>query len=174
MNVRGATVDDSAQLAHIQVESYRNTYSHAWPQEYMAQITLEDQTQDWIDLLSSDETTDLIYVVEVDGKILGYGIGRLMDEGAAASEIVAVHILKDKQGQGIGGQLVKVLAQHLRDAGCASTMAWVLDSNTRSRTICERIGGRLGASKRSQVGENEFITEVSYVWDDIDDIIKRE
>lgn len=173
MKIRTATVDDSAQLAYIQVASYRDTYSHAWPEEYMAQIALEDQTQDWIDLLSSeDETTDVIYVAE-DNEIIGYGIGRILDKGPAASEIVALHIRKDKQTQGVGGQLAKAVAQHLKDAGCTSTMAWVLDSNTRSRKICERLGGRLDVSKQTQVGDNEFTTFVSYVWDNIDDIIKR-
>lgn len=172
MKIRAATVDDSAQLAYIQVESYRSTYGHVWPAEFMAQITLDDQTQDWIDLLSSGETTDLIYVAE-DGAVVGYGIGRIVENGPAASEIVAVHILKEWQGQGVGGQLVKVLALRLREEGCTSTMAWVLDSNTRSRVICEHVGGRLDTSKQSQVGENEFITEVSYIWDNIGDIINR-
>ncbi|MFN2283450.1 MAG: GNAT family N-acetyltransferase, partial [Anaerolineae bacterium] len=91
MNIRRAKFEDSAGIAHVQVDSYRTAYAGIFPQAYLEQFTYEEQTQDWRDLLSA-ESEDVLYVAETDAiAIVGYALGRpgLSDIPPYDSELVA-------------------------------------------------------------------------------------
>ncbi|MFU8773596.1 MAG: hypothetical protein ACNA8H_14410 [Anaerolineales bacterium] len=53
MNICKATIEDSAGLARVQVDSYRTAYAGIFPQAYLAHFTHEEQ--DWRNLLMSEK-----------------------------------------------------------------------------------------------------------------------
>lgn len=170
MNLRQATIEDSAGIAHVQVDSYRSAYAGIFPQPYLEHFTYEEETQDWCDLLSA-EFADVLYVAETEtGEIVGYALGRpgLSDIPPYDSELVALHVRRAYQRQGIGRRLIAAIAACLKQEGCISLMLWTLAQNP-SRTLYERLGGQLLAEK-DWGGNEEFgvaVQEVAYGWLDI-------
>ncbi len=188
MNIRPATAHDAAALAHIQVNSYRTAYAGLMPADYLAHFTLEEQEQDWRDLLA-EPTGDILLVAEMDGgEIAGYALGRPgpvkvlalqagkeLPAGAYDSELVSLHVRRALQKQGVGRALVRAMAQALHGQGCSSLALFVLAGNPAC-TFYERLGGQRVGEKRwtvpaSQAGTlDEFdfeVVEAAYGWPEI-------
>jgi len=173
MPIRPATPADSAALARIQVDSYRAAYAGILPADYLAAFTYEDQTQDWRDLLSADTPEgerDLLYVaIDAAGEVVGYGLGRISSDEPYPAEIVALHVRRDRQGQGHGHQLMAELARHFRARGIETVILWVLAGNSRARAIYEHLGGLLTGERTIPLSDDpDPVTaqEVAYVWPD--------
>jgi GNAT superfamily N-acetyltransferase len=171
--IRKADAADSAGLARVQVDSYRIAYAGIFPQSYLDHFTHEEQEQDWRDLISAD-FEDVLLVAESEvGEIIGYALGAkdAGKDGPYAGELVALHVRRTAQGQGIGRQLIAATARELHRAGCQSLMVWVLEENP-ARALYEHLGGQLIGEKEFE-GNGEFgtaVKEVAYGWIDIDQL----
>lgn len=163
VTVRNAMLGDCAAIARVQVDSYRTAYAGIFPQEYLDSFTYEEQEQDWRDLLSSGGE-DIVLVAELDGAIAGHALGRPGPTGIPPydCELVALHVRRERQRQGIGSALAAALADALRGKGCKSMMLWVLAQNP-SRQFYERLGAGLLAQTQITNGA----VEVAYGWKEI-------
>ena len=144
MHIRPAQIDDSADLAYIQVDSYRAAYAAFFPPSYLAHFTYQEQEQDWRDWLS-DRPDDVLLVAETDaGEVVGYALGRpkVSETPPYDGELLALHVRQSHQRQGIGTQLIAATAAHLAQAGCKSLILWTIAGN-RARSLYERLGGRV-------------------------------
>ena len=169
MLIREATIEDSASLAHIQVDSYRVTYVGMLPQDFLDRFTYEEQEQDWRDLMASG-TRDRVFVAEDDaGEIVGYALGRPEKDERTGydGELVSLHVRKSAQGQGVGRLLIAAVAGWLRGQGCASMMLWTLAGNP-ARRIYEHLGGELIGEKTSERDDGFITVDVAYGWKDIE------
>jgi ribosomal protein S18 acetylase RimI-like enzyme len=167
VEVRTANIDDSAGLAKVQVDSYRTAYAGIFPQAYLDRFTYEEQEQDWHSLLSTTGEDELHVAVTDAGEIVGYVLGKpcLSDTPPYDSELIALHVRRSHQGQGIGRQLVRELAGQLKHRGCGSLMLWVLEANA-SRTFYEELGGQLLSARKAPQGA----VEVAYGWASIESL----
>jgi GNAT superfamily N-acetyltransferase len=167
MQIRRASIRDSAGIARVQVDSYRTAYAGILPQAYLDRFTYEEQEQDWCDLLSSRKQ-DIVYVAEDAGEITGYALGRAAQSEIEQydSELVALHVRRPHQQRGSGRQLVAMIAEQLRQQGCSALMLWVLAANP-ARSFYERLGGKLVGERRVNLGEDVTAVEVAYGWPDI-------
>ena len=101
------------------------------------------------------------------GQFVGYALGRPgpCEIPPYDSELVALHVRRSYQGQGIGGQLVAAAAEGLQQRGSQSLLLWVLENNP-ARSWYERLGGKLIGEK--DWGGNEAfgtrVKEVAYGW----------
>jgi len=166
--IREANVEDSDALARVQLGSWRTAYANLLPAEYLAHFTHAEQAQDWRDMLS-DETRDLLYVAETaTGEVVGYALGRAEASwnGPYTGELVALHVLRPYQRQGIGRALIAVVAAELKRQGHSTLMLSVLAANP-ARAFYERLGGRLLGERQVEIWENTIASEVVYGWDDI-------
>ena len=169
MNIRPATARDAAALAHIQVNSYRTAYAGLMPADYLAHFSLEEQEQDWLDLLA-ESAGDILLVAETgDGEIAGYALGRSgpveeLPEGAYDAELVSLHVRRALQKQGIGRALVRATARALREQGCTSLALFVLAGNPACG-FYERLGGQRVGEKRWTMDDFDFeVVEAAYGW----------
>jgi len=161
VRIRKATIEDSAGIAGVQVDSYRTAYAGIFPQAYLDQFTYQEQEQDWRDWISS-RPEDLLYVAELEtGQIVAYVLARpgLCDVPPYDSELVALHVRSIYQRQGVGRRLLAAVAERLAQLGSRSMMLWVLEEN-RARGFYERLGGRLLDAKQMSGGQ----PEVAYGW----------
>lgn len=162
--IRNATLDDCPAIARVQVDSYRTAYAGIFPQEYLDGFTYKEQEQDWRGLLSSG-SDDILLVAEVDGSITGYALGRPAATGIPPydCELLALHVRRERQRQGIGTALAAAMADALRGKGCKSMMLWVLAENP-SRQFYERLGARL--LPQTQIANGAV--EVAYGWKNVE------
>lgn len=170
IRIRGATADDGAGLARVQVDSYRAAYAGLLPAEYLAGFSYEEQERDWRGWLASHPEDVLLVAVEEGGEVVGYALARA---GASSivpydGELVALHVRGRLQRQGLGRRLVAAAAGALRQRGCTALMVWVMEGNP-SRGFYERLGGRLIGRQTVTLDEGVTAVEVAYGWPDIEE-----
>ena len=166
--IRRATINDSAGIAHVQVDSYRTAYAEFFSQAYLEHFTYEEQAQDWYDWMMN-RPRDLLYVACVEtGEIVGYALGRpgLTKIAPYESELVAIHVCQPYQRQGIGRSLFAKVAEQLHKQGCTSLMLWVLRENP-ARLFYEKLGGELIGEQEIELEEGKKSVEVAYGWQEI-------
>lgn len=175
MEIRQATLEDSSEIAKVQVESYRTVYRDIFPPAYLEHFTLQEQEQDWRELLSSDDH-EVLYVALVNEKIIAYALGTSNeDEGFPfESELVALHVREKHQRNGIGRALFAAVAKALQAKGNNSLFLWVAAKNP-ARAFYEKLGGEL-VGEKPWVNNSYFgtrIFEVAYGWHDIRSIFEK-
>jgi GNAT superfamily N-acetyltransferase len=172
MKIRPVRLDDSPQLARIQVDSYRTAYAPIFPADYLAQFSYEEQEQDWRDLLAAPTNDFLLVAEDGTGELFGYTLGRpgqSEDIVGYDGELVSLHVRQMYQGKGIGRGLVQAVAGRFRELGLASMMLWVLADNP-ARHFYEKLGGQLLAAEKPWSSNEEYnlhVVEVAYGWPDL-------
>jgi GNAT superfamily N-acetyltransferase len=171
VQIRLAKVSDSAGLAKVQVSSYQTAYRGFLPDAFLDQFSLEEQTQDWLDLLAQPDHDPLYVVVDSDDQVLGYALGRRLMSEPFDCELRSLHVLKEYQRQGYGRALIAAIARHYADAGCKSLILWTMKGNT-ARVMYEKLGGELIDEKTDVWDDGTQVIEVAYGWQDIQALIQ--
>lgn len=172
IKIRPAEYADSPQLAKIQIESYRSAYAGILPAAYLEHFTDEEQTQDWRDLLASQQEFLLFVAEDENDQIIGYALGHCGNTDLAPyeSELDALHVRRDQQRQGTGRALISAMAHALHEAGAASMMLWVLVQNP-ARALYERLCGQPLGRRSITLGEGDVMAEeVAYGWLEIEQL----
>lgn len=154
----------------MQVDSYCTAYAGILPDHYLAQFTYEEQEQDWRDLLVAGTSDSLLVAEAEEGEVIGYALGRpgSADIAPFEGELVALHVRRGHQRQGVGCALVAGMVERFKAHGCVSLMLWVLAENAPARRFYERLGGRLIGSRTIELGEGDTApSEVAYGWLDL-------
>lgn len=164
IHVRTARREDAAALARIQVDSYRIAHAGILPQDYLDQLSYDEQESDWFELLSSGTADVILVAVAGDSQPAGYARGTAQASYAAPydSELLSLHVRRALHRKGIGRLLMSTTAARLAARGCSAMMLWVLEANP-ARTFYERLGAALLEGRRLFVGA----PEVPYGWPDI-------
>ena len=159
--IRKAEPDDAAGIAHVQVASWRSTYTGIVPNSFLAEFSEKAQTERW-KLLINDGNE--VQVAERDGNIVGFAIGgpsRERVDGCDA-EVYAIYLLEQVQRARIGTDLLRELARALARRGFTSMDVWVLALNPAKR-FYERTGAHYAACKLIEIS-GESLEEHAYVW----------
>lgn len=146
------------------------------PDAMLSALSVEGRTAMWDQILRQPATpsSTVVYVIEVDGKIIGLGscgaqrIETLKEPGYDA-EIYALYVLKAFQRRAIGTQLLSTMASNLSARGFAALSLWVLRDNAVARQFYERHGGKVVA-ERDDVRANGVLVEVAYGWKDLTEL----
>lgn len=170
MKIRPAKLADSAELARIQVDSYRKNYAGILPEEFLEQFSLTEQEQDWRDWFKTESGESLFVALDEQAKLAGYALMKpnRLDLPPYEGELVSLHVRSDRQGLGYGHHLMIAASRALRESGCKSLFLWVLADNP-ARSFYEGLGGKL-VGEKPWGGNLEFriaILEVAYGWADI-------
>jgi ribosomal protein S18 acetylase RimI-like enzyme len=171
--VRRATLKDCPGIAKTQVDSYRTAYAGLFPQPYLDHFTYEEEEQDWRDLLSADLDDILLVAVSPEDQVLGYVLARANPDSYPGydAEVIALHVNRSQQGEGIGKALMRSAVEQLIERNCQSVMLWTLKEN-KVRTWYAQLDGQLIAEKSQQV--NDWVVyEVAYGWKNIIHLITK-
>jgi len=173
MIIRDATLDDTLQIAQVHVSSWQTTYKGLMPDEAIAARPVTVREKQVKHVLSNPENDTMMLVAEVDSKVVGFASGGKPQypNVVCDSELYAIYLVEEAQGQGIGKALVRAFAKKLQAAGFKSMMLWVLAKNTSSRGFYETLGGVRGGEGSYQVTKEITLKTVSYIWDDVQTLL---
>lgn len=176
IHIREARRDDARGIATVHVASWRTTYRGIVPDAFLAQLSVEQRTQRWMETLAAG--VESIYVAEEGstgggkgtggGHIVGFASGgaqRDSDIPDYDGELYAVYILQEYQGHGVGRRLLRAVAEDLAKRGYNALLVWVLADNS-SRAFYERLGGQFVREKPITIG-GAALSEVAYGWPEI-------
>ena len=169
MLIRKALPIDAKGIARVHVDSWRTTYKHIFPEDYLQSLTYESRE----DLWNSVIPIGYVYVAENhDGEIVGFSSGgkeRTGDYPGYDGELYAIYILQEYQGKGIGRHLVKPLVEQLTNDGMNSMTVLVLEANP-AKQFYQSLGAIEIDQLQDTVAGKEVI-ELVYGWRDLSIII---
>jgi GNAT superfamily N-acetyltransferase len=174
MRIRAATVDDARAVAEVHNEGWRWGYRGLVPQ-----AVLDDRDDDWSEQRWVHAFTDgwhegeATFLAEDDD---GHAIGMISCGPAAQNygppppegfgEVYALYLRDGVQGTGVGRALLERGVEHLRSAGFARAVLWVIDGNERARRFYETDGWRAdGETGRHRFDAGGEIAVVRYARD---------
>ncbi|MBE9059507.1 GNAT family N-acetyltransferase [cf. Phormidesmis sp. LEGE 11477] len=168
MIVREAIRNDIPAIARVHVDTWRTTYRGIVPDEILANLSYEKRENGWHQVLNNAaKDSNFTYVAESQsGKIVGFANGEVERAGDPVyrGELNAIYVLKSHQQQGIGRELVRVVAQKLSQTEIHSMLVWVLAQNPACR-FYETLGGQKVYEKEIERGGANLI-EIAYGWMD--------
>lgn len=168
MIVREATRNDVSAIAKVHVDTWRTTYRGIVPDEYLANLSYEQRANSWRRILNHvSEDGSFTYIAEEHaGEVVGFASGGLERTGDPVykGELMAIYILQNHQGKGIGRCLTQAVAAKLHLLGINSMLAWVLVDNPACQFYAA-LGGNPVYEKELEIGGKSLI-EVAYGWID--------
>lgn len=168
--IRDAQPGDAKRIAQVHVSSWQHAYLDLMPADFLASLTatLPKREAHWV---ASIERKDAdVLVAEVDGNIVGWvSVGPCRDEDkptVETGEVMAIYLLADYWGKGIGAQLWTSGLTRLLDQGYKNITLWVLAENQRAVRFYQAFGGKeQSGSRRTLVRGGVALDEVRYVWE---------
>jgi ribosomal protein S18 acetylase RimI-like enzyme len=114
-----------------------------------------------------------IEVAVRDGQVMGFGEAAPTEHQTfqrSDAEILAIYLLRSIQRQGIGRELVRRLAESMRQAGARSMCVWVAFDNPNASRFYEALGGKLVDQLPYNSG-SMVVPLRAYRWKDIQTLI---
>ncbi|MCX6129304.1 MAG: GNAT family N-acetyltransferase, partial [Proteobacteria bacterium] len=159
---------DAAAIAATHVQTWQTAYRGIIPDEFLAKLSIADRQNFWEKHLAALPAGSHIYVaVDSKAQVLGFSsAGPNRDqEYPYDGEVMALYLLKEQQGHGIGRHLFQASIDCLVDSGCRKMLVWVLAQNPTC-LFYAHLGGRPIAEKIVTIGGTP-LKELAYVWEDL-------
>jgi GNAT superfamily N-acetyltransferase len=120
--------DDLTAVGELHAISWKQTYQRILPQHFLDRLTHDR----WSAVLHADPGSS-IGMFE-DSTLIGTArLGFPREEGREGyGEIMDIHLLPEKEGQGYGRKLLEASLDALRDQGCEHVCLWVMCANTHA------------------------------------------
>ena len=162
--VRDARSADAADLARVQVASWRCSYDGIVAQDLLASLTdpvaVSAWEQRWQEAITNPPSSlHRVLVAVTDGTrdVVGFAsVGPATDEDRwprTDASLYELRVLPDQTRQGHGGRLLHAAASTLADGGFQTVSTWALEVDTALRGFLESSGWALdGARAELDVG----------------------
>lgn len=160
--IRPARSDDTAEIARIHVEAWRDAYAALLPTDYLARLNPKIEAARW----SRSSRVESTLVADAQSDVVGYAIigparGR---RGPGCGEVYALYVESDWREQGVGRALIESAFDTFRSRGFSEAIIWCLEGNFAGRGFYERCGGkRLSESRLEDVAGMPLPT-IGYHW----------
>lgn len=152
--MRAASAADAQGIARVHVGSWRTTYKGIVPDEHLANLSEEKRAAFWGKYVADLPARSHVFVaLDAAGQIVGFTNGGVNREVNSEfdGEVMAIYLMKDHQGSGVGRRLLQESIDRLTADGFKGMMIWVLADNTACG-FYERMGGKVVAEKRETIG----------------------
>lgn len=167
MLIRHATLADAERMGFINATSWRTTYTGLIDEHAFDAMTHEAMVAKWTRIITHYATnSSFVFVAEVDGEVVGYvscGPNRHPDQSQFEWELLALYLLKEYQGKGIGNALFSEAVNEMKKLGVKSFILYVLSSNTPSRRFYESFKPDFTDTTKVMIDEIEY-DDTYYGW----------
>lgn len=170
MIVRKATLKDATGIGKVHVDSWRTTYKHIVPDDYLNNLSYEQRTQLWAQQLA--DSNKYIVVAENDfGDIIGFASASKRDTNPLPNSnyVETLYLLEEYQGKGIGKQLLKDLFVYFRLKNDQTIFVEVLAENN-TKYFYKHFGATLNTSLQVTIG-GKVLEELVYEWNDVNKVV---
>ena len=158
--IRLATQHDVLPIAQVHVQSWCESYQNIIKQEILDALCVEQRAALWRSVLKQENRR--VFVYEENAQVLGFAAFNFPVD-APISELRALYLLKQIQGQGVGAKLVQLGLGLSREKSYQHMQCSVLNLNS-SRYFYEKTGAYfVSEGDASDLGEN--LKDLCYQWD---------
>jgi GNAT superfamily N-acetyltransferase len=164
-SVRNATPQDALGIARVHVKTWQCAYKGQIPDSFLDTLSVDQRTATWKKALENPEEGVYPFVVEADGRIIGWcTVGKSRDDDATKDigELHGIYIDPEYIGKGIGSALMKHSLETLRKEGCKKATLWVLDTNEKTRAWYEHKGWVIEGKTKTEPRDGFDLHETRY------------
>lgn len=166
--IRRAVPRDAAYMAEVHVACWRETYAGMMPARVLASLDVDARRVMWKRVIRRKANDTFVCVRDPDGRIVGFaecGPVRAVPERFDA-EILAIYLLHEAQGHGLGRALMQAMGKALIDRGVRTVALRVACGSHAARAFYAHLGGIEEREDLRKVDDFNIITTV-YGWPDV-------
>ena len=127
------TAEEIEGKSRVHWQAWREAYDEILPAEFQEQMTLDKCR------FYSQKYLENTLIALDDAKVVGFvSYGDFRDSATIAGEIIALYVLKDYYGKGVGYQLMQAAFTALDSY--PEILLWVLEDNKRAIAFYEKMG----------------------------------
>ena len=162
--IRRREKKDCLDIAHVVTIAWNETYKKIVPDYFLEELKNNEKERAQKSYENFDENDNNVFVLEVDGKIVGFvNFGLSNDKQfEKCGEIFALYIIKKYKGNGFGRKLVEEAVKELKSLGCNKMIIACLKGNP-SNEFYKHIGGKYikdGLYERLKLPENIYYYDI--------------
>ncbi|CAH1000890.1 hypothetical protein LEM8419_01936 [Neolewinella maritima] len=147
--LRPATPADAPRIAALHTRSWQENYTADMSADYLQGEAAAERLAVWTERFAAPDPGMRVLLAEEGDELLGFACIFLDHDPQAGTLLDNLHVRADQQGKGLGKQLMQAVATLAQqEAHSDQLYLWVLNNNTRARTVYLRLGGRVGQSKK--------------------------
>ena len=156
---------DCADVAHVVTVAWNETYKGIVPDDFLEGLYLNEEQRAINSYNKFDENDNHQYVLEVDGKVIGFiNVGSTDEkEYDDCGEVHAIYIINGYKGNGYGKKLINIGIEELKKMGYNKMIIGCLVGNP-SNEFYKHIGGKF---IKKRVFEKLNLPENVYYFDKI-------
>lgn len=156
--IRKCTSGDAGGRGYVHYQSWKETYTGLMPSAFLNELSMEE-LQD-----RARRNMENTFVAIADNRVIGFGCyiqeSREFVSIRPSAEIVALYVLKEYQGVGVGTSLINAITGELTEK---NIILYVLEGNNRAMKFYEHIGFRFTGKYISQEVAGGTIRELEMV-----------
>lgn len=167
-NIRKAAESDAADIAKIQVDSWRTTYKGIVSDVYLERLDYKRREEVWKTAVVQNTA---FLLLDDEDKSVGFAIGgpeRSEAHVGFDGELYAIYLYEEVQGKGGGRQLFDKVVADLIERGFESMIIIALEDNPACR-FYEKMSGVVIGKEESEIG-GDTLTELVFGWRDLHEI----
>ena len=156
---------DCVDVAHVVTVAWNETYKGIVPDDFLEGLYLNEEQRTINSYNKFDENDNHQYVLEVDGKVIGFvNVGSTDEkEYDNCGELHAIYIINGYKGNGYGKKLINIGIEELKKMGYNKMIIGCLEGNP-SNEFYKHIGGKF---IKKRVFEKLNLPENVYYFDKI-------
>ena len=156
---------DCVDVAHVVTVAWNETYKGIVPDDFLEGLYLNEEQRTINSYNKFDENDNHQYVLEVDGKVIGFvNVGSTDEkEYDNCGELHAIYIINGYKGNGFGKELINIGIEELKKMGYNKMIIGCLEGNP-SNEFYKHIGGKF---IKKRVFEKLNLPENVYYFDKI-------
>lgn len=166
--IRKASIDDAAQIAHIHIASWAETYQGLMPKAYIEGYTLARREALWRKIISQNLSE--VLVAEADSRLVGFlSYDTVKEKGETLDhqfELSSLYVLSQYQAIGIGRGLYQVFETTLLtdcQNDSINIKLWVLNSNLKALGFYQALGLSKTGRQLEEVVLNSCLVDLEMV-----------
>jgi len=163
--IRKAEVEDAPAVAKVHIETWQSHYRGQVPDDYLANLSIENRTKVWVEDFSNPKPKSATFVADDLGEISGFcSVGPSRDTEAPheMGELYAIYLDPSKQRQGIGSALMQAGLDFLREQGFKKATLWVLKTNLKTISFYEAKGWKVDGAEKKEEKSGFIFKEIRY------------
>jgi ribosomal protein S18 acetylase RimI-like enzyme len=141
ISIRRAVPGDGADIARIQVATWRAAYRELLPSSILDALDAEAKTPGWERTLAREDAG--LFLAVAQDEVVGFAgtcPARDPDVAPATGEVAAIYVHPSRWRAGAGQQLMDAALESLAARGFTHVVLWVFEGNAPARAFYSRLG----------------------------------
>jgi GNAT superfamily N-acetyltransferase len=162
--IRPAQSGDAARIGAISVLAWQKAYRGVMSDAFLDGLDPAERTAMWAAIIAAPPFgSHRDVVLDEAGAVAGFAAyGPELGGTPATGELYAVNLDPGSWGHGLGGALIRHVAERLAADGFPTAVLWVATGNARARAVYEHLGWAPDGTARTADALGATVDELRY------------